>query len=145
MKKRLFCLLCALAVIIGLPADGFAAEVEPRASDYIGYTSVGAFAVGYGKVQIVVDVDATRMMEEVGAEAIYIFKQNSSGTYDLVYTYLKDVYPQMIVENSFFGYVDVTYRGTAGCRYFAAVGCYAKDSNGSETLFFDTNSVLAVA
>ena len=51
----------------------------------------------------------------------------------------------MIVENSFFGYVDVTYRGAVGHRYFAAVGCYAKDSNGSETLFFDTNSVLAVA
>ena len=145
MKKRLFSLLCALIVMIGLPAEGFATEVEPRASDYIGYTSVRAYAVGFGKVLIEVDVDATRMMEEVGASEIYIFKQNSSGTYDLVYTYLKDVYPQMIVENSFFGNVDVTYRGTAGCRYFAAVGCYAKDSNGSETLFFETNVVLAVA
>lgn len=145
MKKRLFCLLCALVIMIGLPMDGLAADVEPRASDYIGCTGVRAVAAGYGKVRIEIEVNATRMMEEVGAEAIYIFKQNSSGTYDLVYTYLKDVYPQMIVENSFFGYVDVTYRGTAGCRYFAAVGCYAKDSNGSETLFFDTNSVLAVA
>ena len=145
MKKRLFCLLCALIVMIGLPADGFAAEVEPRASDYIGYTCVRAVAAGFGKVRIEVEVNATDMMEEVGASEIFIYKQNSSGTYDLVYTYVKDVYPQMIVENSFFGYVDVTYRGTAGCRYFAYVGCYAKDSNGSETLFFQTNSVLAVA
>ena len=145
MKKRLFCLLCALVVMIGLPADGVAAQVEPRASDYISCTRVGAYAAGYGKVRIEVDVTATDMMEEVGASEIFIYKQNSRGTYDLVYTYVKDVYPQMIVENSFFGNIDVTYRGTAGCRYFAAVGCYAKDSSGSETIFFDTNSVLAVA
>ena len=145
MKKRLFSLLCALVVMIGLPADGFAVEVEPRASDYISCTGVRAYAVGYGKVLIEVDVNATRLMEEVGASAIYIYKQNSSGTYDHVYTYLKDVYPQMIVQNSFFGYIEITYRGAVGHRYFAAVGCYAKDSNGSETLFFDTNSVLAVA
>ena len=145
MKRKLFSLLCALVVMIGLPAEGLATEIEPRASDYISYTYVRAVAVGFGKVQIEVNVNATRMMEEVGAEVIYIYKQNSSGTYDLVYTYENSVYPQMIVENSFFGYVDVTYRGAVGCRYFAAVGCYAKDSNGSETLFFDTNSVLAVA
>ena len=145
MKKRLFCLLCALVIMIGLPADGFAAKVEPRASDYISCTSVRAYAVGFGKVQVVVDVDATHMMEEVGASEIFIYKQNSSGTYELVYTYLKDVYPQMIVEDSFFGYVDVTYRGVVGCRYYAYVGCYAKDSNGSETLFFKTDSVIAVA
>ena len=145
MKKRLFCLICALVIMIGLPADGFAAEVEARASDYISSTGVRAYAVGFGKVLIEVDVDATRMMDEVGASEIFIYKQNSSGTYDLVYTYVKDVYPQMIVENSFFGNVDVTYRGAVGGRYFAYVGCYAKDSNGSETLFFQTNSVLAVA
>ena len=145
MKKRLFSLICALVIIIGLPADGFATEIEPRASDYISCTSVRAYAVGFGKVLIEVDVDATRLMQEVGAEVIYIFKQNSSGTYDLVYTYDKAVYPQMIVQNSFFGYVDITYRGAVGARYYAYVGCYAKDSNGSETIFFQTNSVVAVA
>ena len=145
MRKKWFSLLFAIAIIIGLPAEGFATEVEPRASDYISCTYVRAVAVGYGKIQIEVDVNATRMMEEVGAEVIFIYKQNSSGTYDNIYMFHKDRYPEMIVENSFFGYVDVIYRGTAGCRYYAYVGCYAKDSNGSETLFFKTDSVVAVA
>lgn len=143
MKKRITSILCALLIIMGLPATACASEVTPRASEYFSFTDVRAYAKGNGKVLIEIDVDATDMMDEVGASVVFIYEQQSDGTYDVVYTFRKEAYPSMIVEDSFFGYVDVIYQGIPGHRYYAYVGCYAKDSNGAETLFFSTNSVVA--
>lgn len=143
MKKRILSLFCALIVVMGLPVNVCASDVTPRASDYFSCTSVRAYAMGNGKVLIEIDVDATDMMDEVGASKVFIFEQQSDGSYEIVFIFRKEAYPSMIVEDSFFGYVDVTYQGTPGTKYYALVGCYAKDSNGSETLFFDTNIVTA--
>ena len=143
MKNRIVSLICALVIIMGLPATACASEVTPRASEYFSFTDVRARAAGDGKVRIEIEINATHMMDEVGASYIYIYEQQSDGTYDMVYTFRKTAYPSMIVEDSFFGYVDVTYQGIPGHRYYAYVGCYAKDSNGAETLFFSTNSVVA--
>lgn len=141
--KRIISILCVVVLISALPASTCAAEVTPRASEYFGYTDVRAYAIGNGKVEIEVSVDATHLMDEVGASYVYIYEQQSDGTYDVVYTFRKSAYPGMIVKNSFFGYVEVTYQGIPGHRYYAYVGCYAKDSNGAETLFFSTNTVVA--
>lgn len=143
MKKKLLAILCALVLIMGLPATACASDIVPRASDYFSCTSVRAYATGNGKVLVEVGVDATHMMDEVGASYVIIYKELSYGSYEKVYTFSKDTTSGMIVENSFFGYVDVTYQGVPGERYYAMVGCYAKDSNGSETLFFNTNIVTA--
>lgn len=141
--KRIASLLCAILIIASLPATACAAQVTLRASDYFGCTSVRAYAVGGGKVLVEFSVDATHMMDEVGASDIYIYKQQANGTYSIVYTYTKAANPNLIETDSFFGYGDVTYQGISGCKYFACVGCYAKDSNGSETIYFDTNVVTA--
>lgn len=141
--KKIISLLCAILIIATLPVTACATEATPRASEYFGFTDVRAYAKGNGKVLIEIDIDATHMMDEVGASAVFIYEQQSDGTYDVVYTFRKEAYPSMIVKDSFFGYVDVTYQGIPGHRYYAYVGCYAKDSNGAETLFFSTNSVVA--
>lgn len=141
--KKMVSLLCALLVIMGLPATACASEVTPRASEYFSFTDVRAYATGNGKVLIEIDINATHKMDEVGASYVYIYEQQSDGSYDVVYTFRKTAYPSMIVEDSYFGFVDVTYQGIPGHRYYAYVGCYAKDSNGAETLFFSTNSVVA--
>lgn len=141
--KRIASLLCAILILVNLPTTACAAQVTPRASDYFSCTSVRAYAVGYGKVLIEFGIDATHMMDEVGASKIYIYKQQTDGTYDIVYTYTKEAYPGLIETDSYFGYGDITYQGVSGCKYFARVGCYAKDSNGSEILYFNTNVVTA--
>ena len=141
--KKIFSILCAVLIIATLPVTACATEIAPRASEYFGYTAVQARAAGNGKVRIEIDINATHMMDEVGASYVIIYKELSYGSYQKVYTFSKDTTSGMIVEDSFFAYVDVTYQGVPGERYYAMVGCYAKDGNGSETLFFDTNIVTA--
>lgn len=143
MKKRIASLICVLLIIMGLPATACASEITPRASEYFSYTAVQARAAGNGKVCVEIDINATHMMDEVGASYIYIYEQQSDGTYDVVYTFRMSSNSSMIVEDSFFAYLDIYYQGIPGHRYYAYVGCYAKDSNGAETLFFSTNSVVA--
>lgn len=145
MKKRMISLLCALALILGLPGVAFAAEVNPRASYYFSCTDVRAYAKPGSKILIEIDVDATHIMQEVGASYVYIYEQQSDGSYDDVYTYTKEAYPSLIWTNSGCAYVDVTYQGTAGKKYYALVGCYAKDANGAETLYSTTYVVTAAA
>ena len=141
--KKIISLLCAVLLIAALPVTACATEVTPRASEYFGFTDVRAYAKGNGKVLIEIDVDATHMMDEVGASVVHIYEKQANGSYKEVYKYTKAAYPNLIVEDSFFGYVDVTYQGTSGKEYYAIVGCYAKDSAGSETLYFYTNVVTA--
>lgn len=145
MKKRIISLFCAILVIMSLPGIALAVEVTPRASDYFGYTSVRAYAKPGSKILIEIDVDATHTMQQVGASKVYIYEQQSDGSYDIVYTYTKEAYPSLIWTNSSCAYVDVTYQGVAGRKYYAYVGCYAKDSSGAETLFDATYVVTAAA
>lgn len=145
MKKRILSLLCAMLVILSLPGVAFAAEVNPRASYYFSCTDVRAYAKPGSKILVEIDVDATHTMQEVGASVVHIYEKQSDGSYDIVYTYRKAAYPSMIWTNSSCAYVDVTYQGIAGKKYYALVGCYAKDSNGAETLYFETYVVTAAA
>ena len=142
MKKRLLSLLCAVLLVITLPLSA-QASISPRASAYFGYTRVCAVALGSGKVMIEIDINATHIMDEVGASYVNILREMDDGSYKVVYTYSKDTTPDLIEYDSFFGNVDVTYQGIPGERYCALVGCYARDSEGAETLYFYTNVVTA--
>lgn len=143
MKKRIASLLCVLLVIMGLPATACATEVMPRASEYFSFTDVRAYATGNGKVLIEIDINATHKMDEVGASVVHIYEEQANGSYKEVCKYTKAANPNLIVEDSYFAFLDVTYQGTSGKEYYAIVGCYAKDSAGSETLYFYTNVVTA--
>lgn len=140
MKQRLISLLCAVALCFSLSVPALAAE---NASYYFGCTDVRAYATGGGEVLFEIDVDATHTMLEVGAEVVFVFEQQSDGDYEVVYTFELEDNDYMTVENSWFACIDVRYQGTPGTKYYAYIGCYARDANGSETLYFDTNIVTA--
>ena len=144
MKKRILSLLCALVMILSLPVVACAADAEPRASYYFSCTDVRAYAEDNGRILIEIDVDATHTMQEVGASDVWIYEVYSNGDYEIVYSYTKEDYPNLIWTNSTCAYVDVTYQGTVGKQYFATVACYAKDSEGAERRYYDTNLVTAV-
>ena len=144
MKKRITSLLLAMLLLLNLPTVACAAGDSSRASNYFGFTDVRAYAKSGGKILIEIDVDATHLMQEVGAAEVYIYEQQSNGDYEVVYTYTKEAYPQLIWTNQACAYVDITHQGTVGRNYFALVSCYAKDSRGNETRYYDTNVVTAV-
>lgn len=126
---------CALVVAMLVPMAGAVA----RASYYFSATEIVATATGNGKVVVEFDINATHTMKEVGATEIIIWEKQSNGSYDEVKSYTSG----LIDTNTAFSYRRVTYYGTPGTKYYATVVCYAKDSNGSEKLYCDTNVVTA--
>lgn len=143
MKKKLLSLLCAVILLFSLSTVACATNVEARASAYFSATSVRAYAQSGGKVLFEIDVEATHTMQEVGARDVYVYEQQSDGSWDNVYTFTKEDHPYLIETNTGSAYVDAVYQGTVGKNYFATVTCYAKDSTGYECLYFDTPEVTA--
>ena len=138
MKKRIVAIIFALILLVNISGFAFA-----RASEYFGYTAVYAFAKDDGEILIEYDIDQTHRMLECGAKIVYIFEEQSDGDFEVVFSYHTDDYPEMIQHNSIIGDGEVTYQGTPGLQYYALVGVYAKDSSGSETIYFYTNVVTA--
>lgn len=138
MKKRMVALVFILLLMVNI--SGFASA---RASEYFGYTSVYATALDDGEILVEYDIDPTHRMLECGARVIWIYEEQSNGKFEDVFTYHMDDYPEMIQHNSIIGDGEVTYQGTPGLQYYALVGVYAKDANGSETMYFYTNVVTA--
>lgn len=139
MKKRLISLLCALLMILSLPGVAFAAT--PRASYYFSYTDVRAYAKENCEILVEFDIDATHTMLEVGAKRVYIFEQQSDGSYEIVHTFYytdEGYYDLMMDTNSMFGTGEVSYYGTPGVNYYAKCALYARDSSGGQTLYFNT-------
>ena len=141
MKKRFLSLLFALLLLFGLSTAAYA--VDARASDYFGYTSVRAYAKSGGKILFEIDIDATHTMQELGASEVYVYEQQDDGSWDNVYTFTMDDHPYLIETNTVGAYVDATYQGAVGKNYYAAVACYARDSEGAEWLYYNTPVVTA--
>ena len=140
MKRRLLALFFALALLCALTVPALAAA---RASYYFSYTDVRAYAMGDGEILFTVDVNATHTMEEVGADVVFVYEQQSNGEYEIVCTIERVDNDYMTWKNLPYASIDVYYQGTPGTKYFAAIGCYAQDAYGSETLYFNTNVVTA--
>ena len=138
MKKRVPVLIFIVILLVSISTTAHA-----RASEYFGCTAVYATALDDGEVLIEYDIDPTHTMLECGARVIWIYEEQSNGKFEDVFTYHMDDYPEMIQHNSIIGDGEVTYQGTPGLQYYALVGVYAKDANGSETMYFYTNVVTA--
>ena len=138
MKKRVPVLIFIVILLVSISTTALA-----RASEYFGCTAVYATALDDGEVLIEYDIDQTHTMLECGAKIVYIFEEQSDGDFEVVFSYHMDDYPEMIQHNTIIGDGEVTYQGTPGLQYYALVGVYAKDSSGSETIYFYTNVVTA--
>ena len=134
---RLLSSLFAIALLFSMIPMAHASST--RASDYFAYTDVWATPLGGGRVAVEFDINATDIMQELGAEKIYIWGQQSDGSYENVKTYSSG----LIDKNTADAYRMITYYGTSGVKYYATVVLYAKDSSGSEKLYSNTRVVTA--
>lgn len=145
MKKntrRICCLAIALTLAFTLLVPmACAAET---ASDYFAGTDAVAYAEANGRIYIEGECFGTDIMDEIGIKSITIYEKQSDGYYDDVYTYTQYNTSGMIRYNNYEHFKSVTYQGTVGHKYYARIAFYAKDSDGNETLYHDSNVVTAV-
>lgn len=142
-SRHLCSLIAALTLSVALLVP--VACAAARASDYFAVTDAVAYAEENGKILIEADVCATETMDEIGVKSITIYEKQSDGYYDDVKTYTRYNTSGMIATNIYEHFKSITYQGTIGKKYYAEIGFYAKNSSGSETLYYDTNIVTAVS
>ena len=114
-----------------------------RASDYFWRTQVWATRQGGGEFIVEYDIIATDFMDDLGASVIFIMEEQSDGDFEVAYTFESEDMPELIEHDVDVAYGCVTYEGTPGTRYYATFGLYAKNSQGNETRYFDTNTITA--
>ena len=138
--KRLTALAVALILCIST-ATAASARSSYYLSAYRAWLSIG----DNGAIGVVVDVQATTDMDEVGASRIQLFESQDGGeSWETVKIYLKSIFPQMVDTNTYIYYdIPVTYAGTPGYQYYAIVSMYAGDSTGSDTRHYVTGVVTA--
>lgn len=145
MKKvanRIFASIAVLTLTLTLFIP--AACAAENASYYFAGTDAVAYAEANGKIYIEGECIGTGTMDEIGIKSIIIYEQQSDGYYDPVHTYTRYNTSGMISYNNYEHFKSVTYQGTVGTKYYAEIGFYAKDSDGNETLYHDSNIVTAV-
>lgn len=112
-----------------------------RASEYFHRTYVTATNVGGGTLSIMVDLAATGTMQEVGAKEVIVYEKKSNGKYESVYTFTREQYPSLISYNRLSHVSYVTYYGSPGKSYYISAAFYAKNANGSQTLWGSSSVV----
>ena len=139
MKQKFIRLIIFTLTFVILLGTVSASAQSQRASDYFSYTRVVATPLGDGEFAVEFDINATHIMDRLGATEIVIWERQSNGSYEDVKTYTSG----LIDTNTSAAYRRVDYQGTPGVRYYATVALYAKDSSGIETLYSNTSVITA--
>ncbi|MEA4955805.1 hypothetical protein SDC9_51422 [bioreactor metagenome] len=148
MKKRLvhfFTLVCTFVLCIGLIGTAAATHITAtpnRASDYLEYYNAWANTGAKREVIISFDVNATGVMDLVGANCIVVQEKNGS-SWAGVATYYGSVSNGMLAADADAFTGNITYMGTAGKDYRALVTVYAGNSTGDDSRTVTTNTVRA--
>lgn len=143
MKKRGLHFLSTVLCLTLFLSMSMRTSATVRASDYFARTDVWATRQGGGEFIVEYDIVATGVMEELGASLIFIMEEQPDGDFEKVYTFRSSDMPELIETNTNVGYGCIPYEGTPGTRYYATFGLYAKNSQGNETIYFDTNIITA--
>lgn len=137
-RKILRTLTLALSCIMLFTISATAFATSTRASEYFSFTDAWTTPTGNGKFAIEFEVNATRIMQEVGVSKIMIYERQSNGNFENVKTFTSDNTSGLIATNNSFAGGGVYYQGKSGTKYYTTVVFYAKNSNGSEKIYHDT-------
>ena len=138
--RKFVSIFTALTIFLGLTMQ---AGAVTYASDYFWRTRVWATRQGNGEFIVEYDIVATDFLDDLGASVIFIMEEQSDGDFEVAYTFESEDMPELIEHDVDVAYGCVTYEGTPGTRYYATFGLYAKNSQGNETRYFDTNTITA--
>lgn len=139
MKKRLFALTCAIALLISCCTITYATDIQPRASKYLNeYTVALAPGESEGQIKIIYSIIPTSKATVAGLSQIEIYKANGS--------YVTTIYGSTkngLLTTLTTAYCSGTYvySGTPGTSYYAKVTVYGGNSEGWDTRLITTRTV----
>ena len=127
---------------MALAAPASASEIaNSRASDYFATSSTYLWKTSGTTFQAWIDITAVEGMQELGASEVRIQRSADGINWSTMYTYTKELYPQLIATNTCTHAAYVTYTGSAGYYYRAFVVYYAKNSSGTGEAYRYTASL----
>ena len=118
-----------------------AAYIPPDDTESSAYLSsyMAEVSVTGNKVRVSVFVDARIYASEVGAKTIYLYESTNGTDFTRVAIYNSSSYPGMLCSGWSYGDTPVEYTGVAGRYYYAVVKCYAGDSTGGDSRWYETS------
>ena len=148
--KRWISFVVSLIILIGITAlPAYATSdigIEPyRSSYYLDSYRAWLEPKDDGIIDVIVDVQATDYMDDIGTTNILIFESVNDGkSWEVVRGYASALTPGMIEHDHFLYYeTAVSYSGVPGRMYIAVVTVYAGDSTGSDSRDYTTTPVYA--
>lgn len=139
MKKYFMVLVVGLLIIWGL--SGLASAHDTRASDYIVSCSISLTPLGDGDMLASFTVQATGLMDEVGAREILIEKKVNGQWVEHTTLSHKD-YPGFIAKNARVCNKSQSFEGIVGMQFQATLTAYAVDDTGSDTSFATSSAKI---
>ena len=142
MKKflRLTCIVLSISLCMVLPASA-ETNTNARASDFFHQISTYIHMLNDTQFEVWFDVSAVGTMQEIGASKITVQRSADGETWQNMFTYRAEYYPQMIDYNTFEHGSCIPYHGTLGYYYRGFVTFYAKSSKGTGEMYRYTNTV----
>lgn len=133
MKKkwpiRILSVLLCMVMLCGIPVHA----VETRADDRIYRSTVTLSKTSNGTLSIDFSVQATGVMEKIGATSVAVQRSTGSG-WTTEYTFSTSNAPAILAENTDRHSMTLTYSPRyAGAEYRAVVMVYVKDATGIST------------
>lgn len=142
MKRFIRCVSLVLAIVTALAVPAYAVgDADPRASNYFAASSTYLWKTSSTTFQVWFDIDAVGKMDELGASEIKVQRSSDGVSWTTMYTYTKELYPHLIIEDTSSHYGYVTYTGSTGYYYRARVTYYAKKGSGTGEIWEYTSSM----
>ena len=131
MKRflRSVCIILIMAIFLNISVTA-AENVGTRESSFFMCHTTYLNKITTRQFEVWFDVVAVRTMDELGVKRIKVQRSSDGVTWTTMKTFEKEDYSQMIAEDMVCHYGCVTYWGTPGYYYRAAVCYYAKNSSG---------------
>ena len=142
MKRfiRIVSVVLVIAALLAVPAQA-AETMDQRGSSYFASVCTYLWHVSGTTFEVWFDVTGVRGMDEIGASSIAIQRSTDGQSWSTVKTFSKSSYPSMVDQNTGCHASYVTYTGSTGYYYRAKVTIYAKNSNGSATDVWYTDTL----
>ena len=142
MKKTFTNIVTVVLAMTFCVVAANANELHVEASEYLSYYNAATDASGSGQIDISYTVSSYATMTQIGASKIVVQEKVGSSWSSVKYYYASTTTGLLITSRASYTNT-ITYQGTAGKIYRAAVTFYAGDSTGYDTRDFITNSVTA--